>query len=164
MDLAKQDWLDALDDLIESEGPDRVKEILSDLQISAYRKGIRLSFSANTPYVNTIPVDQEVPYPGDREMERRIKSLIRWNAMAMVVRANRAKDGIGGFIETMAREFQPLMYKSASTNGKIVMVVDGHGVTATSMQERLQAMGTVDGIACGALTIVERDFDTISFA
>ena len=51
MDLAKQDWLDALDDLIESEGPDRVKEILSDLQISAYRKGIRLSFSANTPYV-----------------------------------------------------------------------------------------------------------------
>tara|TARA_B100000900_G_scaffold411089_1_gene430090 strand:- start:706 stop:1053 length:348 start_codon:yes stop_codon:yes gene_type:complete len=75
-----------------------------------------------------------------------------------------AKDGIGGFIETMAREFQPLMYKSASTNGKIVMVVDGHGVTATSMQERLQAMGTVDGIACGALTIVERDFDTISFS
>ena len=100
MDLAKQDWLDALDDLIESEGPDRVKEILSDLQISAYRKGIRLSFSANTPYVNTIPVDQEVPYPGDREMERRIKSLIRWNAMAMVVRANRAKDGIGGHIST----------------------------------------------------------------
>ncbi len=100
MDLAKQDWLDALDDLIESEGADRVKEILSDLQISAYRKGIRLSFSANTPYVNTIPVDKEVPYPGDREMERRIKSLIRWNAMAMVVRANRAKDGIGGHIST----------------------------------------------------------------
>ena len=49
MDLAKQDWLDALDDLIESEGADRVKEILSDLQLSAYRKGIRLSFSANTP-------------------------------------------------------------------------------------------------------------------
>ena len=100
MDLAKQDWLDALDDLIESEGADRVKEILSDLQLSAYRKGIRLSFSANTPYVNTIPVDQQVPYPGDREMERRIKSLIRWNAMAMVVRANRAKDGIGGHIST----------------------------------------------------------------
>ncbi|HBO88168.1 MAG TPA: pyruvate dehydrogenase (acetyl-transferring), homodimeric type, partial [Verrucomicrobia bacterium] len=100
MDLAKQDWLDALDDLIESEGADRVKEILSDLQLSAYRKGIRLSFSANTPYVNTIPLDQQVPYPGDREMERRIKSLIRWNAMAMVVRANRAKDGIGGHIST----------------------------------------------------------------
>tara|TARA_E500000178_G_scaffold103173_1_gene102759 strand:- start:511 stop:3132 length:2622 start_codon:yes stop_codon:yes gene_type:complete len=100
MDLAKQDWLDALDDLIESEGTDRVKEILSDLQLSAYRKGIRLSFSANTPYVNTIPADQQVPYPGDREMERRIKSLIRWNAMAMVVRANRAKDGIGGHIST----------------------------------------------------------------
>ena len=100
MDLAKQDWLDALDDLIESEGADRVKEILSDLQLSAYRKGIRLSFSSNTPYVNTIPVDQQVPYPGDREMERRIKSLIRWNAMAMVMRAN-IKDGtLGGHIST----------------------------------------------------------------
>jgi pyruvate dehydrogenase E1 component len=100
MDLAKQDWLDALDDLIESEGPERVKEILSDLQLNASRKGIRLSFSANTPYVNTIPADQQVSYPGDREMERRIKSLIRWNAMAMVVRANRSKDGIGGHIST----------------------------------------------------------------
>ena len=89
MDLAKQDWLDSLNDLIESEGPERVKEILKELQLNASKKGIRLTFSANTPYVNTIPFDQQVAYPGDRDMERRIKSLIRWNAMAMVVRANR---------------------------------------------------------------------------
>ena len=100
MDLAKQDWLDSLNDLIESEGTDRVKEILAELQLNASRKGIRLTFSANTPYVNTIPFDQQVSYPGDRDMERRIKSLIRWNAMAMVVRANRKKDGIGGHIST----------------------------------------------------------------
>ena len=100
MDLAKQDWLDSLNDLIESEGTDRVKEILAELQLNASRKGIRLTFSANTPYVNTIPIDQQVSYPGDRDMERRIKSLIRWNAMAMVVRANRKKDGIGGHIST----------------------------------------------------------------
>ncbi len=99
-DLEKQDWLDALDELLETEGEDRVKDILHDLQVSAHRKGVRLPFSANTPYINTIPLDDQPAYPGDREMERRIKSLIRWNAMAMVVRANREEDGIGGHISS----------------------------------------------------------------
>ena len=70
-----------------------------------------------------------------------------------------AKDGLGGFIDLVMQEFQPLLYKSTGTNGKIFMVVDGHAVTAASMQERYQAMGTVDGIDCAALTIVERDID-----
>jgi len=61
-----------------------------------------LPFSANTPYINTIPAGEQSPYPGNRELERRIKSIIRWNAMAMVVRANRASDGIGGHISTYA--------------------------------------------------------------
>lgn len=56
----------------------------------------------NTPYLNTIPVEKEVPYPGDRELERRIKSFIRWNAMAMVVKANRIYEGLGGHISTYA--------------------------------------------------------------
>ncbi|MGE4488292.1 MAG: pyruvate dehydrogenase (acetyl-transferring), homodimeric type [Kiritimatiellales bacterium] len=99
-DAEKQDWLDALDELLESAGPERVKDILHDLQVSAHRKGVRLPFSANTPYINTIPVDEQPPYPGSRELERRIKSLIRWNAMAMVVRANREEEGIGGHIST----------------------------------------------------------------
>ncbi|HKL21973.1 MAG TPA: pyruvate dehydrogenase (acetyl-transferring), homodimeric type, partial [Tichowtungia sp.] len=99
-DLEKQDWLDALDELIDSAGGERVREILHDLQVLAHRKGVRLPFSANTPYINTIPRDEQPAYPGDREMERRIKSLIRWNAMAMVVRANREEDGIGGHIST----------------------------------------------------------------
>jgi len=99
-DPEKQDWLDALEELIESAGPERVREILHDLQVQAHRMGVRLPFSANTPYINTIPRDQQPAYPGDREMERRIKSLIRWNAMAMVVRANREEDGIGGHIST----------------------------------------------------------------
>jgi pyruvate dehydrogenase E1 component len=100
VDYAKQDWLDALDEMLEAEGADRVKDILHDLQVEAHRKGVRLPFSANTPYINTIPLDEQPPYPGDREMERRIKSLIRWNAMAMVVRANREEDGIGGHISS----------------------------------------------------------------
>ncbi len=99
-DVEKQDWLDALDDLLETHGADRVKDILHDLQVSAYRQGVRLPFSANTPYINTIDLNDQPAYPGDREMERRIKSLIRWNAMAMVVRANREEDGIGGHISS----------------------------------------------------------------
>jgi pyruvate dehydrogenase E1 component len=55
-----------------------------------------------TPYVNTIPLHEQPKFPGDRRIERRIKSLVRWNAMAMVVRANRAEDGIGGHISTYA--------------------------------------------------------------
>ena len=70
-----------------------------------------------------------------------------------------AKDGIDGFIATVVQEIQPLLYKSTGTAGKIFMVVDGHGVTAASMQTRYQALGTVDGIATGSLTIVERDID-----
>ncbi len=100
IDYDKQDWLDALAEMLENEGPDRVKDILHDLQVEAHRRGVRLPFSANTPYINTIPLDEQPAYPGDREMERRIKSLIRWNAMAMVVRANRKEDGIGGHISS----------------------------------------------------------------
>lgn len=99
-DPEKQDWLDALEELIDSAGAERAKDILYDLQVSAHLKGVRLPFSANTPYINTIPVEDQPAYPGDREMERRIKSLIRWNAMAMVVRANREEEGIGGHIST----------------------------------------------------------------
>ena len=64
--------------------------------------GVKLPFTANTPYINTIPADEQALMPGSREIERRIKSLVRWNAMAMVVRANKAEDGIGGHISTFA--------------------------------------------------------------
>lgn len=70
-----------------------------------------------------------------------------------------AKDGLDGFIDIVVKEFQPLLYKSTSTNGKIFMICDGHAVTAADMQTRLQAMGTVDGIATGSLTVVARDID-----
>src|SRR5207344_2541150 len=63
---------------------------------------VKEAFTSATPYINTIPPSEEVPYPGDREIERRIKSLVRWNALAMVIRANRESDGIGGHISTFA--------------------------------------------------------------
>ena len=97
-----REWLDSLDYVIEHEGPEQAVQLLRRLQVRAQEAGIRLPFTANTPYVNTISVDRQPAYPGKREIERRIKSIIRWNAMAMVVRANREESGIGGHISTYA--------------------------------------------------------------
>ncbi len=97
-----QDWIDSFHDLIQTEGPEKAGRILEFLKMYAHQKGMRLKFNPNTPYINTIPADEQPPFPGNREMERRIKSIIRWNAMAMVVRANRNEDGIGGHISTYA--------------------------------------------------------------
>jgi pyruvate dehydrogenase E1 component len=96
------EWLDSLEYVLKSKGPERVQFLLSELQKRARRESVDLPVTLNTPYVNTIPADRQPPYPGDRELERRIKSIIRWNAMAMVVRANRGFKGIGGHISTFA--------------------------------------------------------------
>ena len=96
------EWVESLVDLLHREGPERVRELLVLLQEEAYRRGVMLPFTATTPYINTISLDKQPPYPGNRELERRIKSIIRWNAMAMVVRANREETGIGGHISTYA--------------------------------------------------------------
>jgi pyruvate dehydrogenase E1 component len=97
-----KEWLESLEDLYQRCGPERVQHLLTLLEEAAYRRGVKLPFSANTPYINTIPVEKERRYPGNREIERRIKSIVRWNAMAMVVRANRESAGIGGHISTYA--------------------------------------------------------------
>jgi pyruvate dehydrogenase E1 component len=100
--LEIQEWIESLDYVLEQGEPERVTRLLQELEIHAYRAGVRMPFTANTPYINTVPADQQPPYPGSRQLERRIKSLVRWNAMAMVVRANREQDGIGGHISTYA--------------------------------------------------------------
>jgi pyruvate dehydrogenase E1 component len=97
-----REWLESLDYALHRHGPDRVHFLLRRLEEHARASGMEIPFNANTPYVNTIPANQQPPYPGDREVERRIKSLVRWNAMAMVVRANKEAEGIGGHISTYA--------------------------------------------------------------
>jgi pyruvate dehydrogenase E1 component len=96
------EWLDSLDYVLQSNGPARAGQLLLQLSDHARRRGIRLPFTANTPYVNTLTADQEVAFPGSQEIERRIKSLVRWNAIAMVLRANKNEPGIGGHISTFA--------------------------------------------------------------
>jgi pyruvate dehydrogenase E1 component len=96
------EWMEALDQVIDEAGPDRAAYILERLTGHAGISGAEVPALQNTPYINTIRPEDEVAYPGDRAMERRIKSLIRWNAMAMVVRQNKYDAGIGGHISTYA--------------------------------------------------------------
>ena len=100
--LETNDWIDSLRDVARRRGPERVSRLLQTLQIEAQRSGIRLPVTSQTPYVNSIPIERQPAYPGDLEIERRIKSIIRWNAMAMVVEANQNNHGIGGHISTYA--------------------------------------------------------------
>src|SRR5438034_11819331 len=97
-----REWLESLDYVVRQGDRGRVLRLLDALRARARQTGVREPFSSNTPYINTIPVHEHVAYPGDRDIERRIKSLVRWNAAAMVVRANRESDGIGGHISTYA--------------------------------------------------------------
>lgn len=101
-EIEVREWLESLEYVLQSGGPEKVRALLHDLDTYAHEAGVDLPFTANTPYINTIPKEKQPPFPGGREIERRIKSLIRWNAMAMVVRANKEENGIGGHISTYA--------------------------------------------------------------
>src|SRR5437588_4602785 len=95
-------WVESLEGVTRERGPAAAGRLLSRLIEHGRTLGVTVAGERNTPYVNTIPVDLQPPYPGDRDIERRIKSLIRWNAMAMVVKANKQAPGIGGHISTYA--------------------------------------------------------------
>ncbi len=97
-----QEWVEALAAVIEHEGVERAHFLLEQLIDKARRSGANLPFSANTAYVNTIPTHLEAELPGDQAIEDRIRSYIRWNAMAMVVKANRKSSELGGHIATFA--------------------------------------------------------------
>src|SRR6202167_4968389 len=97
-----QEWVESFDQVVREEGQESAITLLDRLRGHAQSLGIALPFTANTPYLNTISARLEPLFPGDQELERRIKSLIRWNALAMVVRANRVEHNIGGHISTYA--------------------------------------------------------------
>src|SRR5579871_5449612 len=96
------EWVEALDQVLDEAGPDRASYLLEQLDERARISGVDRPIHLNTPYINTIPPEEELAYPGDRAVERRLKSLTRWNAMAMVVRQNKYDPGIGGHISTYA--------------------------------------------------------------
>src|SRR5213080_3145658 len=101
-----QEWLEALEAVIRHDGPERAQDLLERVLEHARASGVPMEVALNTPYVNTIPVEREAPFPGDAELEHRVRSIIRWNAIATVLRANKESSELGGHIAS---------YQSAAT-------------------------------------------------
>ena len=97
-----QEWLDSLDSVVVGHGPNRARYLLARLLERAQQRNVSFPATVSTPYVNTIPFDDEPWFPGDEHIERRIRAYIRWNAAVMVTRANHANEGIGGHLSTFA--------------------------------------------------------------
>ena len=127
------EWLDSLEALIDAEGVDRAHFLLENLIEKARERGAYLPYNANTPYINTIPADRQPRYPGDREIERRISSIVRWNAVAMVVRANKDSSELGGHIATFQSAatlydigFNHFWRAPNETHGGDLIYIQGH--------------------------------------
>ena len=97
-----QEWMESLSAVLDKDGKHRAQFLIKQLIEHSYKEGSDLVLSRNTPYINTIPPEEEFKSPGDQNLERRIRSLIRWNAAAMVVRANKKNPELGGHIGTFA--------------------------------------------------------------
>jgi pyruvate dehydrogenase E1 component len=97
-----REWLESIDSVLQQQGPERAHFLLNQVIDFARRSGAYLPYSPNTAYLNTIAAGRQPEYPGDRSIEKRIEAYIRWNAMAMVVQANRHSSGIGGHISSYA--------------------------------------------------------------
>ncbi|MHB9119224.1 MAG: pyruvate dehydrogenase (acetyl-transferring), homodimeric type [Burkholderiales bacterium] len=128
-----QEWLDALDAVLELEGGERAHYLLERLIDKARRSGTYLPFSANTAYVNTIPVPQEERNPGDGALERRIRAIIRWNAIATVMQANKQSPGVGGHIASFASAatlydvgFNHFFHAPTQDHGGDLLYIQGH--------------------------------------
>lgn len=100
--IETKEWIDSIDYVLDKEGRERAIYLFQRIKDRLGERGVPVPNPLNTPYVNTIGVDEQPPYPGNLEIERRIRSIVRWNAMAMVVKANKHKPGIGGHISTFA--------------------------------------------------------------
>src|SRR6188508_1373090 len=130
-----REWLDALDSVLEAEGPDRAHFLIEQLIDKARRSGAYLPFSANTAYINTIPVDRQPNLPGDFNLEHRLRDCVRWNAMAMVLRANKSTN-VGGHIASFASAavlydigYNHFWHAPSKEHGGDLVFVQGHSAT-----------------------------------
>src|SRR5471032_611042 len=140
-----KEWMDALEAVLQQEGPERAQYLMERMVDLARRRGATIPFSSNTAYVNTIPLHQEVHCPGNLEYEERLRSWMRWNAMAMVVKANRVDGDLGGHLSSFASLANMLgigfnhFWKVPSENhGGDLLYIQGHsspGVYARAFLE-----------------------------
>src|SRR3954470_3302751 len=143
--LETKEWLDALEAVLENEGTDRAHYLMERLVDLARRRGAHIPFSSNTAYVNTIPQHQEIHSPGNLEYEERLRSWMRWNAMAMVVKANRVDGDLGGHLSSFASlanmlgiGFNHFWKAPSDTHGGDLLYIQGHsspGVYARAFLE-----------------------------
>ncbi|RFA24753.1 pyruvate dehydrogenase (acetyl-transferring), homodimeric type, partial [Alkalilimnicola ehrlichii] len=143
--LETREWLEALEAVIEIEGPERAHFLVEALVDKARRRGAHLPFKATTAYLNTIPPHKEARSPGDHALEWRLRSIIRWNAMAMVVQANKEREGIGGHIASFASSatlydvgFNHFWHAPSDAHGGDMVFIQGHsapGIYARSYLE-----------------------------
>ena len=131
--IETEEWRRSLHEVLYRRGPGRVAELLRVLQLEAQKEMAPLPVTSRTPYVNTIPVERQPPYPGNHDLEQRIKSLVRWNAMATVVTANQNVEGIGGHISTFASAatlyevgFQHFFRGANDPSGGDLIYIQGH--------------------------------------
>ncbi|MFZ6656652.1 pyruvate dehydrogenase (acetyl-transferring), homodimeric type [Undibacterium sp. TJN19] len=127
------EWLDALEAVIEAEGPERAHYLMERMVDLARRRGAHIPFSSNTAYVNTIPADQGEHCPGNLEIEERLRSYMRWNAMAMVVKANRVDGDLGGHLSSFASlanmlgiGFNHFWHAPTEDHGGDLLYIQGH--------------------------------------
>jgi pyruvate dehydrogenase E1 component len=133
-----REWLDALEAVIAHEGPERAHFLLEQLIALGHQTGINMPYSANTEYINTIPADQQPITPGDYELEQKIRDYARWNAMVMVLRANKDDSGLGGHIASYASAatlydigFNHFWHAPSENHGGDLVLSQGHSATGT---------------------------------
>jgi len=133
-----REWLDALEAVIAQEGPERAHFLLEQLIALGHQTGINMPYSANTEYTNTIPADQQPVTPGDYEMEQKIRDYARWNALVMVLRANKDDSGLGGHIASYASAatlydigFNHFWHAPSDTHGGDLVLSQGHSAPGT---------------------------------
>jgi pyruvate dehydrogenase E1 component len=128
------EWIEALDGVISAEGPQRAREIIEALTVRARTRGADIPITLTTPYINTIPVHAQPQYPGNHDLEERLRHYDRWNAMAMVVRANKDFDGLGGHVATYSSSatlqdvgFNHFWHAPSKNHGGDLVYFQGHG-------------------------------------
>jgi pyruvate dehydrogenase E1 component len=131
--IETQEWRDALGSVLAFEGSERAEFLLSELVTEARRKGAPVPYSANTPYLNTIPPEREDRHPGDHAIEPRIRSYIRWNALATVLRANKESSELGGHIASFQSAatlydvgFMHFWHAAGDKHGGDLVYMQGH--------------------------------------
>ena len=146
-----REWLDALESIIETDGAERAHFLLEKMIDKARRSGAYLPYRANTAYINTIPAHKELRIPGDAELEYRIRSLIRWNAMAMVVKANRTSSELGGHIASFASVatlfdvgFNHFFHAPTADHGGDLVFFQGHSAPGIYSRAFLEGRLTQD--------------------